>query len=172
MPNTCSTSGVAPISADGDEVALSPALIALTGGATQPLGAVSWMRFATSNAPSGAGTVADLFMLGGVQNPGQWQLVTYTCTAGALSAAATLSNSDCTPANSASGTMIGQAPALLALSGGVQGTYSAGVPWFRFATSFSPANGQTVADLVMIGGLNDRDRWQVVIYTVTGGVLS
>lgn len=42
----------------------------------------------------------------------------------------------------------------------------------RFCTSFSPANGSTVADLCMWGGDNTKQNWTLVLYTVTGGVLS
>jgi hypothetical protein len=55
--------------------------------------------------------------------------------------------------------------------GGLQGTYG-NHPWIRFASNFAPANGLNVVDLVMVGGRNDMDRWGVIVYTVTGGVLS
>lgn len=48
-----------------------------------------------------------------------------------------------------------------------------GVPeHMRFTTTFSPANGTTVADLVMWGGPQCKAQWQIVLYTVTGGALS
>ncbi len=174
MPNTLNYSGMEPTTADGTETCIAPAMLTLTGASAAPssgAAAMTLMRFADGLTPSnGAGKVADLWMIGGYANPGLWQMVTYTNTSGALSAAATLTLSGCEPAGSA-GQLVGQAPALLALTGGVQGTYGS-AQWFRFATAFTPANGQTVADLVMPGGTHNSERWYVVVYTNTGGVLS
>ena len=119
-------------------------------------------------AAMGAGTVADLFMVGGQQNPRQWQMVNYTATGSVLSAANALTYCDVTPPGS-SGEIAGSI--LPTASGGLQGTYG-GHPWIRFASGYSPANGLNVMDLVMTGGRNDSERWSVVVYTVTGGVLS
>lgn len=49
-----------------------------------------------------------------------------------------------------------------------QGMYSI----MRFATTFAPANGSNVADLVMLGGDNNKSEWQLILYTVTAGALS
>lgn len=174
MPNTLNYSGMEAPAADGTQTNIAPALLALTGASVFPVpqGAVASYRFASAfTPPNGAGQVVDLWMIGGLNNPRQWQMVTYTNTAGVLSAPQTLILNDVSPAGS-SGTTIGTAPALLALTGGIQGTYPAGTPWYRFATAFTPANGQTVADLVMVGGPGGSERWYVVTYTNTAGVLS
>jgi hypothetical protein len=139
-----------------------------TGGSTPPLNTNTIVRFATSFAPSGAGTVADLFLVGGLHNPRQWSMVNYTATGTVLSAANPLTFCDFSPVGS-SGELVGTI--LNSAAGGLQGTYG-GAPWIRFATSYAPANGLNVMDLVMTGGRNDQDRWSVVVYTVTAGVLS
>lgn len=163
-----SPAGSAPSVGGADGMVKAQILPTFTGASTPPLGANSTLRFATNFAPSGAGTVADLFIVGGYHNPRQWQMVNYTATGTVLSAANPLTFCDFSPPGS-QGEIV--CSILNSASGGLQGTYG-GAPWIRFATNFAPANGINVMDLVMTGGRNDPDRWAVVVYTVTGGVLS
>lgn len=177
MPNTLNNTGVDPATAYmWEPAATSAQSLAFTGATAPPVTNMTIVqRFATPGVPSGAGTVADLWMVGGQNNPRQWQLVTYTCTAGALSAAAVLNICDAVGASGASSNSSGEILASVqqGLSGGIQGSYGGTYPWIRFSNTLgTPANGNTVADLVMPGGRNNSAAWYVVVYTVTGGVLS
>ena len=157
MANTCAYNNPFPATADGDEPSNAPFLLTLTGANAPPniQSAYSLRRFATSFAPSGAGSVVDLYTIGGTRNQNQWQMITYTCTGTVLSAPQLLIYNSFAPFG-ASGDVT--ATILASSVGGLQGTYG-NQGWIRFATNFAPANGNTVADLVMPGGYDNSSRW-------------
>ena len=143
------------------------------------------LRFLPSTGFVNANLVANLNMCGGKDATTSWYINLWTIGSGQIpadSAATSLfffgPNSPCP----GSGTDCLTSATTPTLTGGFQPIYLSNstaatvnggtIPWVRFAQNTGTGNGTSVVDLVMSGGKDASAGWYMVVYSVSGGVLT